>query len=144
MYFSYLLIKETATYSPWNMFVHSWNGLPPISIWHLSPSNIIHIYGRYAWKCECISYFDIIIFGSLRLPPAYLRLVLWIVMGMPPGSIVTLGCDCSSWTVPARGTSMRNFLNPYGNVFLEWVRKSNCMVSRNLVWEVKWHICTCL
>ena len=67
------------------------------------------------------------------LQPFDLRLCLWIVLGMAPGSIVTMGCDCSSWTVPARGTSMRNYINAHGNIFLRWVRSSNSMVSRKLI-----------
>lgn len=121
--------KKVLNIHPWNM-ICAFMG-QHISNLHIPPELIsrhFHIWWIYPWLLKLDPSF----------PPAYLRLVLWIVMGMPPGSIVTLGCDCSSWTVPARGTSMRNFINPNGNLFLQWVRKSNCMVSRNLVWEVKW------
>ena len=37
---------------------------------------------------------------------------------------------------PFRGTSRRNFINSYGNVFLQWIQSSNCMFSRCL--ETKW------
>lgn len=46
--------------------------------------------------------------------------------------MVMMGPDCSSWGVPARGTSLRSPINCYGNLFLDWVRRSNCMVSRTL------------
>ena len=47
--------------------------------------------------------------------------------------LLLAGPDCSSWGVPARGTSMRNFVNIEGNLFLAWVRGSSTMVSRFLV-----------
>ena len=71
-------------------------------------------------------------FPSLQL----LRLCLWVVMAMPVDSLVMMAPDCSSWGVPSRGTSRRNFINSYGNVFLQWIQSSNCMFSRCL--ETKW------
>ena len=51
---------------------------------------------------------------------------------MPPDSLPLAAPGCSSWGLPARGTSRRSSINPCGNVFLQWVRESNCMMSRNL------------
>ena len=61
-----------------------------------------------------------------------LRLVLWVVLHMPVDSLGHLAPDCSSWGIPSRGTSLRNFVNVAGNVFLPWVQGANQMVSRNL------------
>ncbi len=67
-------------------------------------------------------------------PPMFLlRLCLWVILGMPPNSMAMFGPDCSSWGIPARSTSMRNYINSFGNMALSWVQNSNCMASRNLV-----------
>ena len=60
------------------------------------------------------------------------RLCLWVVLGMAPNSMVWMGPDCSSWGLPARGTSWRSYINCFGNLERDWVRRSNCMVSRPL------------
>ena len=57
----------------------------------------------------------------------------WIffqLQDLAPDSLFMAAPDCSSWGVPSRGTSMRNFINAAGNVFLDWVKSSNCMMSR--------------
>ena len=51
---------------------------------------------------------------------------------MPAESLVHFAPDCSSWGIPARSTSIRNYVNPAGNVFLPWIRGANLMVSRIL------------
>ena len=51
---------------------------------------------------------------------------------MNVNSFVMMGPDCSSWGVPARGTSRRSLINPHGNVYLKWIRDSNRMISRKL------------
>ncbi|CAK9081550.1 unnamed protein product [Durusdinium trenchii] len=38
--------------------------------------------------------------------------------------------DCSSWGIPSRGTSLRNFINVAGNMFLPWIQGANMQVSR--------------
>ena len=40
--------------------------------------------------------------------------------------------DCSSWGVPSRGTSLRNYINAAGNIGNSWVKGANVQVSRNL------------
>ena len=65
-----------------------------------------------------------------------LRLVLWTILHMPVGSFVHLAPDCSSWGVPARGTSKRSFINPNGNLFNEWVRFANQHLSRFLSYRL--------
>ena len=43
-----------------------------------------------------------------------------------------IGPACGSWGIPARGTSMRSTINPYGRVGIECVDANNCLVSRML------------
>ena len=62
---------------------------------------------------------------------------------MPVGSFVHLAPDCSSWGVPARGTSTSSYINPNGNLFNEWVRFANQHLSRFLsysFWSVLFEI----
>lgn len=51
---------------------------------------------------------------------------------MPVGSLVHLAPDCSSWGIPSRGTSLRNFVNVAGNVFLPWIQGANEMIAKYL------------
>lgn len=51
-------------------------------------------------------------------------------MRLPVNGLAMFAPDCSSWGVPARGTSLRSAINVFGNVFLSWVNRSGCMVSR--------------
>ena len=53
---------------------------------------------------------------------------------MPVDSLGHFAPDCSSWGMPARGTSLRSFLNWQGNVHLAWVQRANQQVARNLGW----------
>lgn len=41
-----------------------------------------------------------------------------------------MGPECGSWGVPARGTSMRNFMNWAGAMALAFVTNANMTVSR--------------
>lgn len=66
--------------------------------------------------------------GSPSLP----RLALLVLREMIPNGLFLAAPDCSSWGVPARGTSKRNYINANGDLRLEWVSKSNTMVSRKL------------
>lgn len=66
-----------------------------------------------------------------------LRLTLWIAINMHPDAIACMGPDCSSWGVPARGTSMRSAINIYGNLMSSWVRRSTTMVTRLLPMHLK-------
>ena len=67
--------------------------------------------------------------------PFQLRLALHCVMQLPVNGLGLLAPDCSSWGVPARGTSKRSPINVFGNIFLQWVQDSGCMVARR-------HACT--
>lgn len=60
------------------------------------------------------------------------RLILWTVMQMDCNALGHLAPDCSSWGIPSRGTSWRNFVNVAGNLFLPWIRGANMMISRFL------------
>lgn len=64
-----------------------------------------------------------------------LRLALWVVARMPTNSLCLAAPDCSSWGIPARGSSRRNFINSSGHLFSEWVRGANTMVARKLCYK---------
>ena len=61
-----------------------------------------------------------------------MRLAIRVVLSMVVNGLLLAGPDCSSWGVPARGTSLRNWINIHGNQYLGWVRGSSTMVSRLL------------
>ena len=67
------------------------------------------------------------------VPFCMLRIAMWAVLNQAPDALNLVGPDCSSWGVPARYTSMRNFVNPYGRMGNDWVESNNCLVSRTLV-----------
>ena len=94
----------------------------------LSPAGFLNLASYYRYHLSDPSQTHWV----FQLPRLALRLCLWVVMGMPPDSLLMAAPDCSSWGLPARGTSLRSWINPCGNIFLQWVRRSNCMMSRNL------------
>ncbi|CAJ1402925.1 unnamed protein product [Effrenium voratum] len=49
---------------------------------------------------------------------------------MGANSCVLFAPDCSSWGIPARGTSLRSEINFGGNRALKWIQGANKMVSR--------------
>ena len=73
------------------------------------------------------------------------RLALWIVFNMHPNAIACMGPDCSSWGLPARGSSLRSFANIFGNVFSSWVQRCSTMITRllagiNYICHVYWPV----
>ncbi len=60
-----------------------------------------------------------------------------------------LGPDCGSWGLPARSTSQRTYVNPFGAMHLPFVSDANMSISRNLgcidlpinLIRMKTHIC---
>ncbi len=54
------------------------------------------------------------------------------MLQLPVNGLALFAPDCSSWGLPARGTSKRSFINVFGNIFLAWVQDAGCMVSRIL------------
>ena len=79
-------------------------------------------------SCNFMLIFFLVPFSLYHLP----RLVLWTVLHMPVDSLVHFAPDCSSWGVPSRGSSLRNYINVNGNVFSQWVRGANQQISRTL------------
>ena len=65
---------------------------------------------------------------SIHLP----RLTLMIAMNMVTNGICIMGPDCSSWGLPARGSSRRSNINIFGYVLSPWVQKSTQMITRFL------------
>ena len=59
------------------------------------------------------------------------------VMAMPVNGLLLAAPDCGSWGLPARGTSLRSFINVHGRVGLQWIQNAACMVSRMLCLMVK-------
>lgn len=55
-----------------------------------------------------------------------------VAVTMHVNSIASMGPDCSSWGLPARGTSLRSLINIHGNVLNGWVQRSSTMISRLL------------
>ena len=62
---------------------------------------------------------------------SHVRLVLWVIMQQTVTSVNLIGPSCSSWGLPNRGTSMRNFINWKGNEQYPYVAAANRMVSRS-------------
>ena len=60
------------------------------------------------------------------------RLALYVVFNMGPDSVMLAGPDCSSWGIPARGSSKRSYINPMGLESVPFVASANCMVGRFL------------
>ncbi|CAE7435198.1 unnamed protein product, partial [Symbiodinium necroappetens] len=54
----------------------------------------------------------------------------WVVMNEVPDGFNLIGPDCSSWGMPARASSMRSTINPYGRMGNSWVSSNYCLVSR--------------
>lgn len=57
---------------------------------------------------------------ALYLATHHLRLALRVVARMPINSLSVMAPDCSSWGIPARGSSKRNFINSTGQLFSAW------------------------
>ena len=49
-----------------------------------------------------------------------------------PDGLVLCGPDCSSWGVPARSSSGRSYVNPYGRMSIQWVSGNNAIIARRL------------
>ncbi len=92
----------------------------------LSPAGFLPLDRYYLSELGCP------IPTALHLATHHLRLALWVVARMPINSLSVMAPDCSSWGIPARGSSKRNFINSSGQIFSAWVRGANTMVSRNL------------
>ena len=66
--------------------------------------------------------------GYLHQP----RLVVWVAMTMGPASFALMGPVCSSWGLPNRATSRRDYINWQGGQELPYVAQANVMISRIL------------
>ena len=60
------------------------------------------------------------------------RLVIWIVLRERPSAFNLMGPVCSSWGLPNRATSQRDWLNWKGADWLPYVAGANLMISRSL------------
>ena len=59
-----------------------------------------------------------------------LRLCIYVILNMAPEGLALMGPDCASWGIPARGTAMRNYMNVFGAVHLDFVSRGNLTISR--------------
>ena len=64
-----------------------------------------------------------------------LRLVLHTALCLFPDSVCLMGPCCASWGLPARFTSMRSYINPFGAMHLPFVADANQTISLNLGWK---------
>lgn len=60
------------------------------------------------------------------------RLVLYAILAQDKQALTLWAPDCGSWGVPARSTSQRSYINPWGQPAYSFVEKGNQMVSRIL------------
>ena len=58
------------------------------------------------------------------------RRVLYAILNLVEEAVVLMGPDCRSWGLPARGTSMRNYMNVLGAMHLPFVADGNLTISR--------------
>lgn len=64
------------------------------------------------------------------LSPAGWLLAVWAILCEHPEALNLMGPECGSWGVPARGTSMQNFINIFGALHLAFVSNAEMTVSR--------------
>ena len=57
---------------------------------------------------------------------------MYVILCELPDALNLFAPDCGSWTVTARGTSMRSVISPSGREALPWVADNNCTVSRSI------------
>ena len=58
---------------------------------------------------------------------------MYVVLCEFPDALNLIGPDCSSWTIPARGTSLRSTINPWGRQGIDFVGENNALCSRCFV-----------
>lgn len=90
------------------------------------PQTDVMGYGLLSFKTMCSDF-------------SHVRLVMWVIMQQTVNSVNLIGPSCSSWGLPNRGTSMRNFINWKGNEQYPYVADANRMVSRSFGFSV--HLC---
>ena len=61
-----------------------------------------------------------------------LRLTIYAILNQDKHALTLFAPDCGSWGLPARSTSQRSYINPWGNEGYSFVQRGNCMVSRIL------------
>jgi hypothetical protein len=69
-----------------------------------------------------------------------LRLTLAIAVNMMVNGVAMMGPDCSSWGLPARGSSWRSTINIHGFILSRWVQRSSMMITRLLDVTATFHL----
>ena len=79
-------------------------------------------------------------------PCQHPRLALYAILALDKQALTLWAPDCSSWGLPARSTSQRSFINPWGQPAYKFVENGNQMVSRilectiELATLISWHL----
>ena len=60
------------------------------------------------------------------------RLLIFVILQENESAFNLLGPVCSSWGIPNRGTSQRDYINWAGAQYLPYVAGANMMISRKL------------
>ncbi|CAE7495841.1 unnamed protein product [Symbiodinium pilosum] len=108
----------TLTFSEKYMFFELFSGEGAVTrVWHQH---------GYATASYDLLYGDPMDFLSSK---GY-SIALWTVLNECVDAMNMIGPACGSWGIPARATSMRSTINPYGRVGIECVDANNCLVSR--------------
>ena len=91
------------------------------------PMNFLQNQGFSSHGCNC----DSLHLHSYKPFHSVLpRIACWVVLNECPDAFNLIGPDCSSWGLPARSTSMRSSINPFGRMGIAWVSSNYCLVSR--------------
>ena len=75
--------------------------------------------------------------SNVQIKHHVLRTCLYSILNQDKHALTLFAPDCSSWGLPARSTSGRSYVNPWGNTDYGFVSRGNCMVSRTLVARVQ-------
>ena len=62
------------------------------------------------------------------------RLTIYIILCECEEALNLMGPECGSWGIPARGTSKRTYINPFGAMELGFVADANECVAKILVY----------
>ena len=60
------------------------------------------------------------------------RLVIYIVLNEVEEAVNLLGPECGSWGLPARGTSLRTYVNIFGAMAVPFVAEANECIGKTL------------
>ena len=109
-------MTRTSTVGQWSLLLRLGGCSHSKFIWSIHPMMCVFF---------CMHLLILHVYIYLGLSSGRCCIWMWTVLA-------TSHLDCSSWGIPSRGTSLRNFINAAGNVCNSWVKGANLQVSRNL------------